>query len=446
MVLVAIIAILLSAWLYNREHSNSQSAWTSTQLFALNDSDARRRKAAVENLYTAEKDDLARTVAALAGALSDPDGPVRAAAARSLAHVIGVWGGITNGALIEEIDFATMALIPACRDPRDDVRTEAVQALGQLYDSSRFSLPAPGLPAIKATIGSQARRAVDALLQAMHDPSPQVRAQTLWSFARVGRLCDEDAGPVKVMAEHDPEIKVRIAGVNALAKGWPEDLSLYPFLLGRLKVMPDQEERSTIGWAIGSLAPPPTEFLPALLNALSNALSADDRVLRECIAVALGKLGRGGRPALSALARVARIEFTDPYSSLRAVQAIVAIDPKSPEAQALIEPLRVLIRDAGRGFPKYEAVNILASFGPSPASIKALQEALKSEDRDVRQRAINALARLGAVATSATPSLTVLARDDPDSGVKQSAAEALKRISSLAPANSPPWPRPIPLP
>ncbi len=69
MVLVAIIAILLSAWLYNREHSSSQRAWTSTQLFALNDRDATRRIAAVENLYTVEKEDLARTVAALAEAL-----------------------------------------------------------------------------------------------------------------------------------------------------------------------------------------------------------------------------------------------------------------------------------------------------------------------------------------------------------------------------------------
>ncbi len=190
-------------------------------------------------------------------------------------------------------------------------------------------------------------------------PRHRCGLRRLWSFARVGWLSDADAGPVKAMVEHDPEIKVRIAGVNALAKGWPEDPLLYPFLLGRLKVVTDQEERSTIGWALGSLAPPSNENLPALLD----ALSTDNRVLRESIAVALGKLGhaRPGPPC-----RTWR-ESRELKSRTRTVhfppcQAIVTIDPKGPEAQALIEPVTILLRDEGPGFQQQQAVNILVEF------------------------------------------------------------------------------------
>jgi HEAT repeat protein len=438
MVLMAIIAILLSAWVYNREYGSIPRAWASIQISALSDGDAARRRQAAENLYHAEKEDLARTLVALAGALSDPDWPVRVAAARSLPRAIGS----ENRSLTKEINFATMALIPACRDPRAEVRIEAVRAVGQLYGSIRISPRAPGAPAAKVVIGSESRQAADALLQAMKDPSPQVRAEALWSFALVGRVCGEtDARPVKAMVQHDPEIKVRIVAVNSLATGWPEDPLLYPLLLGRLKVVTDQEEHAAIGWALSGLAPPSRENLPALLD----ALSPDDWVLRHSIAVALDKLGPAARPALSKLTRVARIELADPDSSLSAVHAIITIAPKSPEAQALIEPLITVLRDSQSGFQQYEAVNLLAGFAtPSAAVVKALREALKSKNRDVRQRASVVLGRVGAAAVSAIPDLTMLANDDPDGLVKQSAADALKGINASASMNSPPWPFPLP--
>ncbi len=76
----------------------------------------------------------------------------------------------------------------------------------------------------------------------------------------------------------------------------------------------------------------------------------------------------------------------------------------------------------------------------------ALREALKTKNEGVRQRACFVLGRFGAAAISTIPDLTALFRDDPHRIVKQSAADALKMINSLAPANSPPWPYPVPLP
>ena len=73
MVLIAIVAVLFSAWLYHRANRSDQHAWTNGQLSALSDPDAMRRRQAAENLYSVEPDNLGRTVAALAGALGDPD-------------------------------------------------------------------------------------------------------------------------------------------------------------------------------------------------------------------------------------------------------------------------------------------------------------------------------------------------------------------------------------
>ncbi|HEX3447297.1 MAG TPA: hypothetical protein VHS97_03545, partial [Isosphaeraceae bacterium] len=132
MVLIAIAAVVLLAWLFNREYGSDQQAWTSSQIVALHDSDAARRRQAAENLYRVELENLSRTVVALAGALADPDWQVRRAAARSLPRAIRaavVWsGGIPKDDLTGDIDLAVRALIPAFRDPRDEVRIEAQQA------------------------------------------------------------------------------------------------------------------------------------------------------------------------------------------------------------------------------------------------------------------------------------------------------------------------------
>ena len=87
MVLIAIGAVLFSAWLYHRANRSEQQAWTSGQLRALSDPDAIHRRQAAENLYRVEPDNLARTVAVLAGALGDPDPNVRSSAKYSSSKI-----------------------------------------------------------------------------------------------------------------------------------------------------------------------------------------------------------------------------------------------------------------------------------------------------------------------------------------------------------------------
>jgi HEAT repeat protein len=427
MVLVAIVAVLFSAWLFNREYRNSQHGWTSSQIAALGDGDPARRRQAAENLSIVEMDDLGRTVSVLAGAMADPDWQVRQAAARSLAMAIGSLGGITNGELIKHIDLAARALIPACDDPRDEVRVRAIQALGKLYDTPPIPRSAWTTNNARSATGAEAHRASDTLSSAMQDSRAPVRAQAVWSFARTGRVSGAVADPVKEMVESDPERKVRIAALEALRVGWPNDPSLCQFLLRRLKVVGDQEERSHVALAIGALGPPPAEALPALLD----ALSSEEWAIRHYIPIMLGKLGPAACPALPALARLARAELADQHGRGEAVDAIRSIDPNSPEAQALIEPLAILLRDSPSEFQRQKAMFQLVGFGSSAAvAVGPLRDALKSAKPDVKQRAILVLGYMGPAAKSAIADLDRLMRHDPDLSVRHAAEESVTRIKA----------------
>jgi HEAT repeat protein len=140
------------------------------------------------------------------------------------------------------------------------------------------------------------------------------------------------------------------------------------------------------------------DALPALLEALSSG----DRILRDSIMVALGKLGEAGRPALPDLTRIARIELADADSRCPAIEALRSIDPDSPEAQALIEPLAALLRDSPWPFQREKAMAQLKGFGRSAAAaVGTLRDAKKNADPDVRWRAIDVLSSIGPSATSA---------------------------------------------
>jgi HEAT repeat protein len=357
---------------------------------------------------------------------------VRPAAAQSLASAIGSHGGITNGSLIALIDVAAGALISVCDDQRAEVRIKAIESLGKLYELPRVRGPARRAPVGGPPIGSQASRAADTLSRVMRDNSPQMRAQAVWSFARVARVCGAVADSVKDMVENDPERTVRIAALDALAVGWPDDSRHYPLLLRRLNSARDEDEHAHIGWAIGGMGPPPFDILPALIELLSD----DDWVLRNSIPLAIGKLGTAARPALPGLARLARIELASDGGFCAAIEAIRSIDPDSPEAQALIEPLAALLRDSRSELHRQKAMFQLMGFGRSAAvAVGPLQDALKSANPDVRRRATFVLGYVGPAATRALADLELLFHDDPDENNRRSAQEAMRKIKASIPAN-----------
>ena len=117
MALVAVCAVLISAWLFRRDNATVERSLTGRSIRALAEGDKAQRLEAIEELARAEPDDASPLVAALAGALGDDEWPLRSAAAQALGSAIrrGVEGG--NGTLTEEIKLATGALIHAFGDP-----------------------------------------------------------------------------------------------------------------------------------------------------------------------------------------------------------------------------------------------------------------------------------------------------------------------------------------
>jgi hypothetical protein len=204
-------------------------------------------------------------------------------------------------------------------------------------------------------------------------------------------------------------------------------------LLRRLKVVSDPEEHGHIGWALGGLAAPPFEVVPALLD----ALSTDNWILRRSIPDALGKLGPAGRSALPALARLGQIEMADDFGQCPAIEAIRLIAPSSSEAQAFIVPLVTLLRDSPSEMQRQKAMFLLAGFGPWAATaVGPLRDALKSTNPDVRSRASHVLRHVGSAAIPAIPDLDNLVRSDPESNVRSSAEYSSRKIKFLVPISA----------
>jgi HEAT repeat protein len=404
MIVVAIIAVFLAVWIFNRKYADSDRAWASIQIQALSHSDPARRRTAVENLSRVAVDDLERTLVALEIALADPDWQVRRQATNSIAHAIGSCRGITQSDLLRAVERATRAFVAAFNDQQGEVRVAAMLALRTLFDTIQLSSRGLSATVADASLATPAQLAVEAVKAQIEDPSPQVRAAAICCFARIGRLSGQNDELLKPIAERDPDSIVRRAAVSALARGWPDDPTLYRLFLGRRKVATDQDEQAEFGWAVGALhALPP----PDLVQPLIDALRADDWISRQVYPAALGRLGAMGQQALPVLATIAEDEFGDRNRQLAATEAIIAIDADSAEAQALIPRLAGLVNDTKGDVRRGQAARLLGKFGAAgSAAITPLRAAVQAgAPADIQYWAADALKKLER-AIEASKSLT----------------------------------------
>ncbi len=196
----------------------------------------------------------------------DADEGVRSQAARSL----GLLGDRE----------AVPALLAMLRDRSDEVRRHAAEALGLIGDP----------------------RAVPVLIQALGSDAAGVRVEAARALGHVG----DDTVPDHLipMVVRDPDEAVRIAATGALKMRW-RDRAIEGLveMLGTEEEKPgwlgkwfgakrpqneaDQEvsDRQRAAEALGELADART------INALAEALQANDRLVRRAAVVALGKIG-----------------------------------------------------------------------------------------------------------------------------------------------------------
>ena len=173
----------------------------------------------------------------------------------------------------------------------------------------------------------------------------------------------------RIIAENDPERKVRIAALDALSVGWPEDPSLYPLLLRRLKVVSDRRNMPTLAgrsavWILRLL-----RTFPALLDALSagrlDSSQVDSGRTRKA-------RGRGPARRCRNLARVARIRARrTERRDVRPWRRFVRSTPTRPKLRLSIEPLAAMLRDSPSVTSRQQAAFRLMRFGPSAAAAVA---------------------------------------------------------------------------
>ncbi len=423
MLAIAALAVLLAAGMYRWQNADVDQATISANLWALRRGDAATRRLAAIDLSRIKPTNAVSVEAALAEAVvGDSDPGVREVAVHTLGWVVdqdrkGQPPALPVGPTDAEL-MPTRALLRALSDPDTRVRRAAVQAITTVREAGLTN------PPLALAIEAQ-------LFRLLEDADPEIRAATIQGLAWSNSPSVEARGRAIALIEHDPEVKVRNAAVQALVVGWPA-AELYPFLLARHSIAPTEAER---GWIIKMLivnndqVSPPPESIPPLVE-----LMATDPTAARWVPVALSKLGKGARPWLGAIGRAAERELkTLPVAEWSAVAALVKIDPTSPEAQAVLIPISEHLRDATSEADRYPLTGLLNRYGPAAGlAAPTLREALHSPMAGVRTDAAWLLGGLGPAAGPAVVDLEPLSRQDPDPAVRDLAQRALDKLRESA--------------
>jgi HEAT repeat protein/beta-lactamase regulating signal transducer with metallopeptidase domain len=284
------------------------------------------------------------------------------------------------------------------------------------------------------------RRAVAGLADALRDADPQVR---LAAAEGLGGLEDPRAIEALSRALRSDE-SVEVRRMAAWALGEIEDARAVPALSEALRSDKDDEVRRMSAWALGEI-----ESATAV-EALGAALRDASPEVRKTAVWALGEIeSPNGVQHLIPFLEDESVEIRSQAAwalgeieSPRAVAALsAAIDDREPKVREMIvwalgeiedasavEGLTKALADANVGVRRKAAwaIGELELSGEAP---RALIDATRDQDREVRKAAAHALGEIGDPA--AVPALAALARGT-DAAVRYVAVHALMEIEDPA--------------
>lgn len=384
---------------------------TRTLLGVLGDSDARVRAAAAQALGWLGD----RTAAnGLIEALGDPESEVRRSAAQALNELgLTKWQDWVNG---DDEDFSRLGsshetqaarpLLKALDNPRWDLRSAAIRALGELGDNQATDTLVQALQGAEgcahvresaafalAKIASP--KAVPALLKALADPESNVR----WAAARaLGDFGDPQAVDALVPMLNGAETHAYVREAAAFALGKIGERDAVMPLIAALED-PHPNVRWAAAWAVGEIAD-----LRAV-DALIIALDDPDEGVSAYAAVALGNIGDAH--AEESLAEA----LCHPEAVVReaAADALMKIRGTWPAVSAAHESPDDTHYGLGQYQPERSATISRSSSGSSPvahildAATKAIQELcatdhpiVSSDDlqASIRSAVVDAVSRL----------------------------------------------------
>jgi HEAT repeat protein len=352
------------------------------------------------------------------------------------------------------------ALIGAMRDPDEDVRRQAVKALGGIGPPARAALPQlwklvrtgeskewrdEALRAV-AMITRDWRKLVPFLLRLEREDESGERAGSIlfaWELVapRVeGVLVDllqsrepdrrrlafrildhcfsrpsEQLVPALADVLSDKNVAMRCQAANNLGKIGPVARVAVPGLLAMLKAK-DRAERAAAIDALARIGPRGKKACAVLIAAL------DEESLRESAVVALARMGPEARPAVPRL--VAALEDEDPLVRCGAAWALGNIGPEAAPAV----PALVMMLHSPHELLQASAARALGRIGPRARVAVPALRALSTDPRiAIRRRILGDVPGLSV--TGRHPLSTLLPSDEPDAY-----AEAKKALAKIEPA------------
>jgi HEAT repeat protein len=365
------------------------------------------------------------------------------------------------------------ALIRQLKDHDPAKRANAIVLLGQSGENGTIAVPVliemlkdqPGFTssennyfrdAAAKALAQIGLSAVPALTEALKDEDVNVRAGVSYALGRIGPDAMSAVPQLINTLKNWPKASklendyVRDTAANALVN---IGSAAVPKLIEALK-MQNVDVRGGAAYALGRIGPRAKAAVPTLIE----ALKASHEYVRSSAADALGRIGPAAKPAVDALIEALRDgagevrsgaayalgqlgdkkaipvlinSLQDQHEHVRgsAASALVRIGPAAT-VDGLIEALKESHEGTRGG-----AAHVLGQFGPAARkAVPELIRTLNAQDEYVRDRAANALGRIGS--EDAVPPLMEVLQNENDY-VRGTAADALGRIGIGAKAAIP---------
>ncbi len=131
----------------------------------------------------------------------------------------------------------------------------------------------------------------------LRGPDAAGRQEAVQALGAIG----VDSVPALIAALNDPSPDIRAAATDALGRVGPAAKAALPALTATLKDT-DKAVRQHAAFALGVVDPDDTSVVPSLIELLKDS----DLEVRRHAALSLGRLGPGARPALAALTEASR--------------------------------------------------------------------------------------------------------------------------------------------
>ncbi len=340
----------------------------------------------------------APAIPVLVKTLTDPDGPLREKAGAALTQV-----GLA----------ATPALLDVLKDGPPVAREAAANALGQMNDGAKASVPQLQAFLSDTTLDLEVRRtsarvlgyfgngaapAVKELLAALKNQDDVLRYLAAASLGLIAAE-SEVVVPALVAALKDPVPMVRSYSTRALAAFGPAALSALPALVEVVEnAKADADLRQAAVTTIGAIGERARAAVPTLAKLLSDRSAPTG--LRGTSAEALTRLGPAANDALPAFLDVLKDE-TAPNELTRVLTVLLAENFREKGIPTLVRAAKEGARPA-----RFAAIQALAAPAsdkkiaepPSKEVLDALMElAAKDADADIRAQATRSLKRLEAL-------------------------------------------------